>query len=352
MMLRSMENIKGHISDELLAAFLDGSADLHEMEDVVQAMQYDPVLAEVMAVSAKVDDILAVSYRVDDCLPLAQRAALGKDALCDVLCEEYILRKAGVESDIEGLMDVAKEKSWLYEDGIPLHNIGGLMEVNGLFIRRMGDATREELESAIEAGSHVIVVVDAEILDGPNEHTLPDRCDYHSVVCLSFGSEVLLYNPSTGNSTDVYPKELFLKSWESAGSYMVCADKQRPEYVPRPLKLDDIDIEPELLDLTEAIAENAHEVWAQGRKNQGWTYGPVRNDELKQHPDMVAYSDLTESEKQYDRDMAFNTIKLVKKLGYDLSRRNWSGMRCPSCWAHVGMTDAYCRCCGEKLSSK
>jgi hypothetical protein len=84
-----MENIKGHISDELLAAFLDGSADLHEMEDVVQAMQYDPVLAEVMAVSAKVDDILAVSYRVDDCLPLAQRAALGKDALCDVLCEEY-----------------------------------------------------------------------------------------------------------------------------------------------------------------------------------------------------------------------------------------------------------------------
>jgi predicted amidophosphoribosyltransferase len=67
---------------------------------------------------------------------------------------------------------------------------------------------------------------------------------------------------------------------------------------------------------------------------------------------MVAYSDLTESEKQYDRDMAFNTIKLVKKLGYDLSRRNWSGMRCPSCGAHVGMTDAYCRCCGEKLSSK
>ncbi len=347
-----MGNIKGHISDELLAAFLDGSADVHDMDAVVQAMQHDPVLAEVMAVSAKVDDILTTSYRVDECLPLAQKAALGKDALCDVLCEEYILKKAGVESDVEGLIQEAKDNYWLYEDGIPLHNIGGLMELNGLFVRRMGDATIEELESVLEAGSNVIVVVDAEILDGPNEHTMPDRCDYHSVVCLSFDKEVLIYNPSTGNCTDAYPKELFLKSWEAAGSYMVCADSQRPEYVPRPLKLDDIDIEPELLALTEAIAENAHEVWAQGRKNQGWTYGPVRNDDLKQHPDMVAYSDLTESEKQYDRDMAFNTIKLVKKLGYDLNSRGLSLLRCPSCGAHVCKTDAYCRCCGERLSSK
>ena len=54
---------------------------------------------------------------------------------------------------------------------------------------------------------------------------------------------------------------------------------------------------------------------------EGWTYGPVRNDELKQHPDMIPYSQLPESEKEYDRQMAMKTIKLLVKLGYDLVKR-------------------------------
>ena len=31
---------------------------------------------------------------------------------------------------------------------------------------------------------------------------------------------------------------------------------------------------------------------------------------------------LPDNEKEYDRIMAFNTIKLVKKLGYDIVKRN------------------------------
>lgn len=347
-----MGNIKGHISDELLAAFLDGSADVHETEMVLRALQEDPALAEVLTLSARVDEVMASCYEEDVCLPLVEKAALGKDALCDVKCEGYILGRFGIECDAKGMTDLAEENRWLHDDGTPLHNIGRLMEGNGLYVRRMGDATLDELRSVLESGCLAIAVVDAEILDGQSEFTSPDRCDYHSVVCLELNDGILLFNPSTGNEQDAYSKELFLKSWESAGSYMVSAGKEKPEYQPRPLKLDNIEIEPELLELTEAIAENAHEVWAQGRKNQGWTYGPARNDDLKQHPDMVAYSDLTESEKQYDRDMAFNTIKLVKKLGYDLNKKNLSGLRCPSCGAYVGRADAYCRCCGEKLPSK
>ena len=42
---------------------------------------------------------------------------------------------------------------------------------------------------------------------------------------------------------------------------------------------------------------------------------------LKQNPDMVPYSQLPDSEKEYDRQMAIKTIKLLIKLGYDLIKR-------------------------------
>ena len=69
-----------------------------------------------------------------------------------------------------------------------------------------------------------------------------------------------------------------------------------------------------------AIADNSHEVWAYNRKQEGWTYGPERDDAKKFHPDMIAYNKLPESEKLYDREMAMNTIKLLKKLGWKLTK--------------------------------
>lgn len=92
-------------------------------------------------------------------------------------------------------------------------------------------------------------------------------------------------------------------------------------YIPKPIDISDVELTEDLAELREAIAENAHEIWAENRMAEGWTYGPVRNDELKQHPDMIPYSQLPESEKEYDRQMAMKTIKLLVKLGYDLVKR-------------------------------
>lgn len=96
-------------------------------------------------------------------------------------------------------------------------------------------------------------------------------------------------------------------------------DKQN--YIPNPINVDDVVFPAELESLREAIAENTHEVWAVGRIKEGWTYGPERDDKLKKHPDLIPYSELTEGEKQYDRDTAENAIKLVIKLGFDLVKR-------------------------------
>lgn len=89
-------------------------------------------------------------------------------------------------------------------------------------------------------------------------------------------------------------------------------------YKPNPIDTSDVVLSAELLELTEKIAENVHNVWAAGRLEQGWTYGKERNDELKTTPCLVPYSQLPESEKEYDRNTALETLKLIIKLGYKI----------------------------------
>ncbi len=89
-------------------------------------------------------------------------------------------------------------------------------------------------------------------------------------------------------------------------------------YTPQPLDTSDVRLPNELEELVENMAKNVHEVWAQGRIEQGWTYGEERNDALKQHPCLVPYEDLPESEKEYDRNTAVSTLKLILKLGFTI----------------------------------
>lgn len=87
-------------------------------------------------------------------------------------------------------------------------------------------------------------------------------------------------------------------------------------YNPNPIDTSDVILSPELLALTEKLAENTHDVWAKGRIEQGWKYGKIRDDNNKLHPCLIPYSELPESEKEYDRNTALETIKLIQKLGY------------------------------------
>ena len=70
------------------------------------------------------------------------------------------------------------------------------------------------------------------------------------------------------------------------------------------------------MELSEKIARNVHEVWAKSRMSEGWTYGPVRDDVKKQHPCLVPYENLSEIEKEYDRNTSQETLKLIMKLGF------------------------------------
>jgi hypothetical protein len=92
-------------------------------------------------------------------------------------------------------------------------------------------------------------------------------------------------------------------------------------YQPRPIDTTGVVLSPDLLALTEQLAENAHEVWARARLAQGWTYGPARDDAGKRHPCLIPYADLPESEKVHDRNTAMETLKAVVALGYSVSKK-------------------------------
>jgi hypothetical protein len=67
----------------------------------------------------------------------------------------------------------------------------------------------------------------------------------------------------------------------------------------------------------DAIADR---VLARRTRREGWRYGPQRNDVTKENPTLVPYQELPESEKEYDRQMAMETLKAIIALGYRIEK--------------------------------
>ena len=91
-------------------------------------------------------------------------------------------------------------------------------------------------------------------------------------------------------------------------------------YIPHPTDTSNIVLPEELEPLVEQMAKNVHEVWAEARIKQGWTYGEQRNDERKTHPCLIPYENLPEEEKDYDRNTSISTLKLILKLGFKINQ--------------------------------
>ena len=91
-------------------------------------------------------------------------------------------------------------------------------------------------------------------------------------------------------------------------------------YQPAPIDTSQVELNGGLAELLERLAQNTHDVWGQQRMADGWSYGPSRNDERKEHPGLVPYEDLSESEKDYDRVVVEQVIKAILALGYRIEK--------------------------------
>ena len=92
------------------------------------------------------------------------------------------------------------------------------------------------------------------------------------------------------------------------------------QYQPKPIDTSSVHLTKDLLDLTERLAENAHDIWARQRLKDGWRHGPHRDDARKEHPCLTPYRELPEAEKEYDRLAALETLKAMTALGYRIEK--------------------------------
>lgn len=297
---------------------------------VIEGMDYDE-LSEITGL--KKSNLYNIKKRaMAELERIARLATTSNGALCAIMCEQFILHVFGIHKTLEELRILASSKDWLKEDGVEVMDLGAIPEYYGLTVNKRAPADINDIVDALAKDYEVIVAVDGgELIGNPAEEVAEDvlagGIADHCVVVLSIDKEagsVAIFDPAIGVIPIVVSIEHFIDAWQDSNKYMVTIkpkDMEQKTYTPHPIDLGDIELTPQLEQLREAIAENAHEVWAAGRIKEGWTYGPERDDKLKKHPDLIPYSELPDGEKQYDRETAMNTIKLVIKLGYDLIKR-------------------------------
>ena len=316
-------NDKNQISDELLAAFLDGNTNAEDTMRVLNAAEQDMELQEIIRIASEVDEDMAITVK-PTIIPMTAMAAKKKETyLWDIECEEFVLHQFGIEVTHKSLLDTAYKNCWLKDKGMPLYNIGRLLEKNNLPVSRRYNSTIEEIVRLLSAGNQLIAVVDDTLLG--NAQSSANQHPNHAVAISSISvetDEIILFNPNTDEELTKYSISSFMEAWRQSNNYLVVINTtDRFVYEPSPIGLDDVELSEDLSELQEAIAENAHEIWAKNRRDQGWSYGPERNDQKKETPDMIPYCNLPESEKLYDREMAMQTLKLVKKLGFEIVKK-------------------------------
>lgn len=337
------------IDNELLAAYAEGNVSQEEREAVRQYLAENPDMMEsVLFAMTSLDDngtllrenkndkyMENLKTMLDEAegscqkapfLPMTAKAAKNTvDNLCAIKCEGIALRNFGFDISDGQLLKESEQEGWLHSDGTALHDIGRLSGIRGLSVSRRYNCSANDIREELAAGNVVIAAVDGNELTGNyiterRKDSLLGQTPNHVVIVDKISdNDITITDSATPARQDVHPLSRFIDAWNDSSNYLIVISNN-DEYIPHPINLDDVDVEDELLELREAIAENAHEVWAESRRKEGWTYGPERDDTKKQHPDMLPYNRLPESEKEYDRIMAMNTIKLVKKLGWEFRK--------------------------------
>ena len=434
------------ISDELLALFVEGRTTVEESAAVLAAAKenldiryyIETAIEDGMFFKTKVTENAASKpvcqlYKLNiKHLPVMSHAACGVSNDCVVKCEAFVLSLFGKDSKYKKLYRDARHHDWLRKEGTPLYNIGRLLELAQLSVSRRFGGTPDEIQRELNGNCSIIVALNSDRLLNPQSH-FSAVCDHAVVVNVIDENEgyVELYDPQSGNQTDRYSLETFLRAWKPSKYFFVSiiergvrpytphpeyvAHIKLPEeivpiadilaenaheiwakdrlheaeakkakgkdvnpyddpfmkpfheltkqqrktdyssalntikllyklgfsiiksdttvfeyqsnkrdkngnYVPNPINVDDIVLPEKIAELTEYIAENTHEEWAKQRFKEGWTFAPKTNKKLKQSFDLIPYCELLDSEKEYDRKMAMNTLRVLYKIGYRLEK--------------------------------
>ena len=220
------------LSDELIAAYLDGNATAEECLLILQAMEHDAQLRERLRVSLTVDAEMGLLLQQSHHLPtMAMAANCQEGSFCCLQCEKFILRRRAISYDEQQLLDNAFRNGWLKENGTALHNVGRHLEQAGLSVLQRYDCQLQDIAEALEQGHDVIVAVDGgELLGNPHleriEDALLGEIPDHTVVviaCDMHAQTITLFDPNSPHPTDTYPLTHFANAWSDSRNYLVTA---------------------------------------------------------------------------------------------------------------------------------
>lgn len=366
------------ISDDVLERFITGDTTAEERMMVLQALHEDSELMERYIAVKRFEAMMAEDE--EPSIPMEKMAAKASDNLCDIICERYILQQRlpkdhtllGEAKDEQTFLNVeknydeqawgtiqlsTKEKAWLTEHGVALYNVGRILEGYGFSVTRQFEVSTEALKQLLKREESLIVVVNEEALSDSNSVEMVPN---HAVCILKIeGDKVLLYNPKEDvGIEEEYSLSIFEAAWSASKNYVVAiGDRGAKVYEPHPINLEEIELNPDIEDLIEPIAENLHDIWAQSRMDEGYRYGPVNNSDPNNGPltnkDLRPYSELPDSEKEYDRKMAIGTLKLAARLGFKIVKTNpEDGFMCPDCGKRIELEMSFCPHCGRELELK
>ncbi|XP_028972792.2 ryanodine receptor 3 isoform X1 [Esox lucius] len=93
-------------------------------------------------------------------------------------------------------------------------------------------------------------------------------------------------------------------------------------FIPTPVDTSQIVLPSHLENVRDRLAENIHELWGMNKIELGWSYGKVRDDNKRQHPCLVDFTKLPETESNYNLQMSSETLKTLLALGCHVAQTN------------------------------
>lgn len=228
------------LSDELLAAFIDGRCTARERVRVLHALGDDREAFEVFGVAAGAAALaepegrpMPVRYPALFRLCGTDSDATGVGDRCVICCEQSVLNRFGIATDLDELTAIAERQGWYVPGyGTAGQHVGRLSEHFGLKAVRHWGGCADDLVRALAHGVQVIACVDGGELTGDREAEayedayIGERADHALVVAGVEGDgetdcRVVVCDPATPERYDCYPLDRFLDAWADGGFYMV-----------------------------------------------------------------------------------------------------------------------------------
>lgn len=171
---------------------------------------------------------------------------------CAIRCQEFIIKQyTGLDIPEEQLMKEAAEHGWYApSQGTPPEQVGNLLELHGIPVKRCHDATIFHLAEELGQGHKVIVGVNSGELWGSNS-VIEEILDYfgleqadHAVVVSGIDTtdrdhpQVIVSDPGTGEAVGRYPLEKFLDAWKDSDFFMVSTQEPAPSHLPEMAHFD------------------------------------------------------------------------------------------------------------------